>query len=92
MHLGNLSLAIEGDTFRVLPLYDMCCMGFAPRSGGEVPPYSFSPTAPRVNDDNNNFELIKIMARDFWERVTNDKRISIKFIRFLERGNPIDLM
>jgi hypothetical protein len=31
MHLGNLSLAIEGSVFRLLPVYDMCSMGFAPQ-------------------------------------------------------------
>ena len=31
MHLGNLSLAIEGNVFRLLPLYDMCSMGLRQR-------------------------------------------------------------
>ena len=93
MHLGNLSLAIEGNVFRLLPLYDMCSMGFAPNSGGEVSPYSFLPSVPKgLNVTEENFEYIKIMARDFWERVTNDERISDEFRGFLERGNPIDLM
>lgn len=43
MHLGNLSLAVEGDVFRLLPLFDMCSMGFAPKGGGEVAPYGFVP-------------------------------------------------
>ena len=93
MHLGNLSLAIDGNVFRLLPLYDMCSMGFAPKSSGEVPLYNFSPTPPKgVNVEKKGFELIKRMARDFWERVINDKRISDEFRGFLERGNPIDLM
>ena len=93
MHLGNLSMAIEGNVFRLLPLYDMCSMGFAPKSGGEVPPYSFLPSVPKgVNMTKGYFEIIKVMAHDFWERVTNDERISDEFRTFLERGNPIDLM
>ena len=93
MHLGNLSLAIEGSMFRLLPLYDMCSMGFAPKSGGEVPPYSFVPPEPkRVNIKEDIFGSIKIMARDFWERVASDERISDEFKNFLGHGNPIDLM
>ncbi len=93
MHLGNLSLAIDGSVFRLLPLYDMCSMGFAPKSGGEVPPYNFVPIEPqRVNIDAEIFKLIKRMARDFWDRVAGDERISDAFKDYLEGGNPIDLM
>lgn len=93
MHLGNLSFAVEGSVFRLLPSYDMCSMGFAPKSGGEIPPYSFSPPEPeRLNIDKDMIEFITIMARDFWGRVANDERISDEFKAFLKRGNPIDLM
>jgi len=93
MHLGNLSLAIEGNVFRLLPVYDMCSMGFAPKSGGEVVPYSFTPTEPKtINLDEDDLKLVKAMAHDFWSRVARDERISPEFKDFLERGNPIDLM
>lgn len=94
MHLGNLSLAIEGNVFRLLPLYDMCSMGFAPKSGGEVPPYNFVTQKPKMVNlsGENDLEPIKVMARNFWERVTNDERISDAFKEFLAQGNPIDLM
>jgi hypothetical protein len=93
MHLGNLSLAIEGNVFRLLPLYDMCSMGFAPKSGGEVHPYSFVPSEPRtINLPENIIVSIKTMARDFWDRVARDDRISTEFRDYLQRGNPIDLM
>jgi len=79
--------------FRLLPLYDMCSMGFAPRSGGEVHPYNFVPIEPkRVNLKKDSFEFAKDMARDFWERVARDERISPEFKDFLGRGNPIDLI
>lgn len=93
MHSGNLSLAIEGNVFRLLPLYDMCSMGFAPKSGGEVPPYNFLPSEPRrVNLADKATGHIKEMARDFWNRVASDDRISIELKNFLSCGNPIDLM
>lgn len=94
MHLGNLSLAVDGTVFRLLPLYDMCSMGFAPKSGGEVPEYNFIPPAPKVVNlpDLTAMDFIIDMARDFWNRVANDNRISDELKRFLDRGNPIDFM
>jgi hypothetical protein len=93
MHLGNLSLAIDGNVFRILPSYDMCSMGFAPRSGGEVPPYDFVAVEPkRINFDDDSFEAVKIKAYDFWERVAKDNRISDEFKSFLKHGNPIESM
>lgn len=93
MHLGNLSLAMGGDVFRLLPLYDMCSMGFAPKSGGEVPPYSFVPMEPkRISMNEDSYNATKTMAYDFWERVVGDTRISDEFRKFLDKGNPIDLM
>ena len=90
MHLGNISLAIEGNVFRLLPVYDMCSMGFAPRSGGEVQPYNFSP--PEITPiylSNDVVPSIKRVAHDFWERVANDDRISPELKSFLSLGNPI---
>ena len=93
MHSGNLSLAMDGNVFRLLPLYDMCSMGFAPKSGGEILPYSFSPSEPkRINITADSVDAIKIMAHDFWGKVANDERISDEFKDFLGRGNPVDLM
>lgn len=93
MHLGNLSLGIDGGVFRLLPIYDMCSMGFAPKSGGEVPPYSFMPTEYRgLNLEEGSFLSIKKMAHDYWERVTHDERISDEFRAFLAQDNPIDRM
>jgi hypothetical protein len=93
MHLGNLSLAIEGNVFRLLPLYDMCSMGFAPKSGGEVPPCRFIPVEPkRINIDDITYKSTKAMAYDFWERVAEDERISDELKKFLDQGNPIESM
>jgi len=93
MHLGNLSLAIEGDMFRLLPLYDMCSMGFAPKSGGEVQPFVFVPPEPgNINLRKDQIKNIKGIARDFWENVGRDERISGEFKNYLQKGNPIDQM
>lgn len=92
MHLGNLSLGIEGSVFRLLPAYDMCSMGFAPKSA-EVLPYSFTP--PELKSQHMNVRsllLLKESAHDFWQKVAADERISDEFKAFLECGNPIDRM
>jgi hypothetical protein len=92
MHLGNLSCSIDGSVFRLLPVYDMCSMGFAPKSGGEVLPYNFVP--PEYKGailDARAIKVIQDMARSFWDRVASDSRISEVFKAFLKRGNPIDL-
>lgn len=95
MHLGNLSLGIEGGQFRLLPVYDMCSMGFAPFSG-EVPPYHFKLPAQLglVDDyvDQRMVSEVKSIARNFWSKVAADERISAEFRAFLAQGNPIDRM
>jgi len=92
MHLGNLSLGIEGSVFRLLPVYDMCSMGFAPKSS-EVLPYDFTPPELKgLNLEDASLSQVKKMAHDFWKRVTKDERISDDFRAFLEHGNPIDRM
>jgi len=92
MHLGNLSLAIDGSVFRLLPIYDMCSMGFAPKSGNVLPYRFIPPTQRAINLDADTLLHIKRMAHDFWERVANDTRISNEFKKFLDQSNPIDLM
>lgn len=91
MHLGNLSFGIEGDVFRLLPAYDMCSMGFAPRAGGEVLPFSFDPTAPDgllLGDERAG--VVTKLAHTFWEALAADHRISPELREFLARGNPVD--
>ncbi|MCG8428018.1 MAG: type II toxin-antitoxin system HipA family toxin YjjJ [Chromatiales bacterium] len=91
MHLGNLSLGMDGNALQILPVYDMCSMGFAPKSG-EILPYNFQPPAPTViNLANEHLTIVRKMAYDFWERVMSDNRISDDFKAFLHTGNPIQM-
>jgi len=93
MHLGNMSLALEGNVFRLLPTYDMCAMGFAPRSGGEVPPYRFVPPAYHAGDlACEVLPTAQNMAHAFWERLGKDERISPELRDFIRQGNPIERM
>ncbi len=87
MHLGNLSLAFEGRGFRVLPVYDMCCMGFAPKSG-EVTPYAYSPPAvDRVMaPGSRSSAAVEVVARRFWRLVAVDQRVSPDLRAFIQRA------
>jgi len=85
MHLGNISFSIEDTGFNLAPIYDMCSMGFCPKSGGEVPPFSFS--IPDINAplafSGETGAMIKEMARDFWKRLVESELISPEFKMFI---------
>jgi hypothetical protein len=86
MHLGNLSLSIDGNFFRILPVYDMCSMGFAP-SVGDVPPFHFSIPDIRMETKELmeiDFKPVCKMASNFWEEVGSDDRISNEFRQFIQ--------
>ena len=93
MHLGNLALGIEGNVFRLLPVFDMCSMGFAPKSG-EVQPMRFNPATLEslAVIDRVNPRVALEMAEEFWNRVAADDRISDEFQEFLGQGNPVDAL
>ena len=81
MHLGNLSFSIDDSCFTLAPIYDMCSMGFAPRSTGEIPPFSFS--SPDINGPLNFLEntpaIIHEMAQLFWNKIEKSRLISDEF-------------
>jgi len=91
MHLGNLSMGIDGSVFRLLPVYDMCSMGFAPKSTGEITPFSFVVPESNVEGlDEDKVSRAENAAHDFWNRVASDERISSEFSEFLVSENLID--
>ncbi len=88
MHLGNLSLALEGDRFRLLPAYDMCCMGFAPKSGGEVTPFHIPEISfLQCGGAKDIQEMARQAAAAFWRRIAHDPRISDELRTFLEQAD-----
>ena len=87
MHLGNLSLTIDGDIFKPLPIYDMCSMGFAPKAS-EVMPFVFKP--PKIDTlglNSNQISVIKKVVGCFWKKLSQDKRISTEFKWALNNKN-----
>jgi len=90
MHLGNLSFSIDREMFTLLPCYDMCSMGFAPKSVGEVGPFVFDAAkipVPKLNK--SDITRLRRLAYAFWENVVEDEHISIEFRAFLNKGNPV---
>ncbi len=89
MHLGNISFSIDGSGFSLAPIYDMCSMGFSPKSTGEIPPFVFSP--PEIDGQlsfiDKTSAMIKEMARAFWRRLGESELISEEFKLFIEQGN-----
>jgi len=90
MHLGNLSLAVDGDQFSLLPAYDMCSMGFAPK-GTEVGDLQFNAL--------ETFEETRPITADvlnaaiaFWNRVVKDNRTSAELKSFILAKRPASVI
>ncbi len=88
-HLGNISFGIKGDSFSLLPIYDMCSMGIAPKINS-LDPISF--TLPEIDSLNISQDYKKVLinvAIKFWQRVEDDARISNEFRVYLNHYNPV---
>ena len=87
MHLGNVSFLIDGSGFSLAPIYDMCSMGFAPKSTGEIPPYAFA--LPDINAPlafvDKTIPMIKQMAQEFWRKVAESELVSSELKNFVDR-------
>lgn len=94
MHLGNISFSIDGSGFSLAPIYDMCSMGFSPKSTGEIPPFAFSP--PDIDDSLSFIDktpaIIKKMAGSFWKKLGESELVSEEFRFFIEQGNLLELL
>jgi hypothetical protein len=92
MHLGNISFSIDDAGLGLAPIYDMCSMGFSPRSTGEIPPFSFFPPDidSRLALFQDTIPLVKKMARAFWSTLGENTFISEDLKNFLRQGNPMD--
>ena len=82
-HLGNISFATHNDGFSLLPIYDMCSMGFAPKSNGEVTPFRLKEASFKTSEY-INIEAITKLANTFWQRLAKDSKISKEFSLFIK--------
>ncbi len=78
MHLGNLSFRPEENGFRLLPLYDMAPMRWAPMRG-ELP--QDLALTPPVRDPDNEEPWFRIGALtiEYWRRLADEERLSPAF-------------
>jgi len=83
-HLGNISFETHHSGFGLLPIYDMCSMGFAPRSNGEILPLKFY-IPGLVSDIGVSLEMIEEMAIRFWQFVSEDRYLSKEFADFIKQ-------
>lgn len=81
MHLGNLSLSIDGDRFSLLPVYDMCSMGFSPK-GTEVADLAFK-ALERILESQSFESNVLNAAIEFWQRVARDERTSAELRNYV---------
>ena len=78
MHLGNASFLYEGKTrFRLAPAYDMLPMMYAPVRD-ELPAREFTRPEPTAGTADQWRDAVPA-ARDFWEAVGADARVSRRF-------------
>jgi hypothetical protein len=74
MHLGNLTLAPEGNRFRLHPVYDMVPMRLAPQRGELVDVALVPPL--RSADNFDVWAQAGACAVQFWQTLSNDRRVS----------------
>lgn len=87
MDLANLGLIPDVGRFRIAPAYDMLPMGYAPLSGGELPP-QIAPRFALSLPVERQFWLDACgCAIAFWRNAGGDERISAPF-RAVCRENP----
>jgi hypothetical protein len=83
-HLGNISFATHREGFSLLPIYDMCSMGFAPKSNGEVAPLGFNwPESVKVKKVSLNG--VKHCATRFWNNLVQEPLLSDAFRQFIHQ-------
>jgi hypothetical protein len=79
MHAGNLAFRMTDELpFTLAPAYDMLPMLWAPGPQGELIDQTFAPQPPVPADAEAWREMLD-PARDFWNRVIGDQRVSREF-------------
>jgi hypothetical protein len=78
LHLGNLSFRPEVNGFRLLPLYDMAPMRWAPVRG-ELPQDTMLTPPVRDHRDEEAWFKIGALAIEYWRRLADEERLSSDF-------------
>ena len=74
-HPYNVIFFADGATLRLAPAFDQVSMFYAPTGDGQVPPRAFSP--PHATADTLEvWDDARAAAREFWQRASDDARVS----------------
>jgi hypothetical protein len=89
MHAGNLAFRIT-DTlpFELAPAYDMLPMLWAPGPQGELMDRTFAPQPPVPAAAEAWREMLSL-AREFWNRVIADQRVSREFAAIARKAGDV---
>jgi hypothetical protein len=74
-HQHNIVFFPEGSTLRLAPAFDQVPMVFAPSADGRVPSRSY-PVPHATADTLDVWDDARLAAREFWERASDDGRVS----------------
>lgn len=84
MHAGNLSFVSEhGRPYQLAPAYDMLPMGFAPRTGGEIPT-TLSPARIHAYVSPGVWHYAEQVARAYLTALRNEAGFSLGFYPCIE--------
>lgn len=84
-HPHNVAFFPDGAALRLAPAYDQVSMLYAPTADGQVPPRTFSP--PHATADTLDvWDDARAAAREFWQRASDDMRVS-EDLRTVAVGN-----
>ena len=89
-HQYNVVFFAEGMTLRLAPAFDQVSMLYAPSADGQVPARIFAP--PHATADTLDvWDDARMAAREFWQRASDDGRVS-EDVRRLSTDNARALM
>ena len=74
-HPYNVIFFTDGATLRLAPAFDQVSMSYAPTADGQVTPRAFAP--PHATGDTLEvWDGARAAAREFWQRASDDSRLS----------------
>jgi HipA-like C-terminal domain len=74
-HQHNIVFFVEGSGLRLAPAFDQVSMVYAPSADGHVPSRTFA--LPHTTSGTLDvWDEVRMAAREFWERASDDARLS----------------
>jgi hypothetical protein len=74
-HQYNVNFFVDGTSLRLTPAFDHVSMLYAPAADGQLPARAFAPP-PATADTLDGWDDARRAAREFWQRASDDSRVS----------------